>query len=320
MHRSVQPNAIRTSTRLNLRPWRDGYRETTKLLAMQSHAQRTTAVSIRFSNAELTSSSNGMSDDDMVSIFDSVGTDLPKLSSVHVQLDLVSVAPHRMPITAIPPLQALTSLLLEVGTNRLDSIMLMNLQLFADDYDMKGFIEAIRIHPKLKSFEMRNCKFSTKKHVADLQEVVYAHPNLNHIAMTGNAAVDTISSSKLYQHLLRNGGDITDELAMPTSGGKTTTSKSRIIRSIRSVVMIALLPIAIGVLLLHLNPALNDQVRNSMWHPCNVLDEIIHLSSSSSSLDIPFCRKPNRDASEQRDGIFGRFLSKIRRKRRRRQK
>jgi len=177
------------TTALQVHPWRDGHDKTLDLLQKTDELSFVTEVSVFFLDHEL---EHMVEDDEVMSIFESLGTNLPKLRTVRIEL---STSPH-FPMTSIsvPPLQALTSLLLG-GGNQLKFLFLRNLRLLGDDYDANGFLEALRIHPTLHSVEIINCWFSSSKHLSGIKSALSERRNMRHIDLDRCIVINTTQST-----------------------------------------------------------------------------------------------------------------------------
>jgi hypothetical protein len=167
-----------TMTTLNLNPWKDGTEFTWSLL--EQHPERIKTVRIQFDEKEL---KQDVAENDLVAIFEGVGSELPNLEHLHVHLQISIQSP--LSSRAFPPINGLTSLLMEA--NRLKSLSLIGLALLGGDYEMRGLVESLRIHPSLQCFEMKDCSFSNKNHLQNLRGALANIPSLKHSDLLNNA-------------------------------------------------------------------------------------------------------------------------------------
>eukprot|EP00980_Cylindrotheca_fusiformis_P002887 scaffold674_cov126-Cylindrotheca_fusiformis.AAC.26 len=166
---------------LQLHPWRDGYIKTRNKLESESSFEAST-VYVTFQEDEFV---EYLQEDDAIALFTAIGSRLPHLESVIVSLDVTSI----LPSLAIPPIQALTSLLVAENTNKLKYLTLLHLQLEGNDLDMNGMIEAIRIHPSLHSIVIKNCKFSSNRHIKLLRNTLTSREEMKHCNLLDNYVV-----------------------------------------------------------------------------------------------------------------------------------
>jgi hypothetical protein len=165
-------------TTLNLNPWKDGTKITWSLL--DQNPGRIKAVRIQFDDNEL---KQDAAENDLVAMFEGVGSELPNLEHLHVHLQVSIQSP--LSSRAFPPIQGLTSLLMEA--NGLKSLSLTGLALLSGDYEMRGLVESLRIHPSLQSFEMKDCTFLNDNHLQNLKEALANIPSLKHSDLLNNA-------------------------------------------------------------------------------------------------------------------------------------
>jgi hypothetical protein len=182
----VTPN--RTGSNLRLYPWRDGYRATRKLLEVEAHHVKTVHVLLEEATFE-----HVLSDKDAVALFEAIGSELPKLESVIVEL---KISPHFPLVSvAMPPVQALTSLLMNT---RVQFVTWIGLRLLGDDYDMNGLAEAIRIHSTLHSIAIRKCWFASDWHLELLKRTLKDRENMKHVDWMENIIVELPSKPNYY--------------------------------------------------------------------------------------------------------------------------
>jgi hypothetical protein len=170
----------RTGSNLRLYPWRYGYQASRKLLEIEAHHVKTVHVLLEEATFE-----HVLSDKDAVALFGAIGSDLPKLESVTVEL---KISPHfSLASVATPPIQALTSLLMN---KRIQSVTWIGLRLLGDDYDMTGLVEAIRIHSTLHSIAIRKCWFASDRHLRLLKRTLTERGNMKHVDLMENVIVE----------------------------------------------------------------------------------------------------------------------------------
>lgn len=165
-------------TTLNLNPWKDGTKFTWSLL--EQHPEQIKAVRIQFDDKEL---KQDVAENDLVAMFEGVGSELPNLEHLHVHLQISIIS--SLSSRACPPIQGLTSLLMEA--QRLKSLSLTGLALLGGDYEMRGLVESLRIHPSLQSFQMTDCTFSNENHLLNLKVALANIPSLKHSDLLNNA-------------------------------------------------------------------------------------------------------------------------------------
>lgn len=195
LHREEQilGNTILTMA-LRLNPWRDGYIETRKQLEIKSVAGAKT-VYVVFQEEEFV---EYLDEGDAIALFEAVGSCLPFLESVIITLHVYST----LPSISVPPIQAVTSLMVAQNSHKVKYLTLMNLQLEGDDLDMNGMIEAIRIHPSLHSVVVKNCKFSSNRHINLLRKTLLSRGGMKHCDLLGNHAVVIQRSRSLLRPIL----------------------------------------------------------------------------------------------------------------------
>jgi hypothetical protein len=183
----VTPN--RTGSNLRLYPWRDGYRATRTLLEVEANnLVKTVHVLLEEDSFE-----HVLSDKDAVALFEAIGSELPKLESVIVELKISPSFP--LVSVATPPVQALTSLLMN---SRVQFFTCIGLRLLGDNYDMNGLVEAIRIHSTLHSATIRKCWFASDWHLDLLKRTLKERRNMKHVDLMGSIIVELPSKPNYY--------------------------------------------------------------------------------------------------------------------------
>jgi hypothetical protein len=180
----VTPN--RTGSSLRLYPWRDGFRTTKQLLEDKDVVDQVKTVHVIFEEKEF---EHVLEDQDTVALFELMGNALLRLESVVIKLDVSPQFP--LPSVTHPPILALTSLLLGENGNRIQFLTLIGLRLLGDDYDTNGLSEALRIHPTLHSFAMKDCWFSRYEHLETLKSALgRRQKRMKHCDLMDNVVVD----------------------------------------------------------------------------------------------------------------------------------
>lgn len=143
---------------------------------------------------------------------------LPNLESLIVRFTRTEATAWHLTRQAIPPVPALTAVLVSGspddedfddaaagrvplnkkmgnGNSRLAYLTCIGLPLFADDYDMNGFTELLRIHPSLTSIVIKDCLFAKRAHLEQLERVLAATTTppkrKRHVELLSNTVVDT---------------------------------------------------------------------------------------------------------------------------------
>jgi hypothetical protein len=195
MHITIPPPTRKMALRLN--PWKDGYIVTRNCLEHEDSSSAKT-VYVTFHEDEFVEYLN---DGDAVALFEAIGSCLPRLESVIIILQVSS----KLPSLAIPPIQALTSLLV-VGenNNKIKYLTLLNLRLEGSDLDMNGMIEAIRIHPSLHSVVVKNCIFSSNHHIHLLRNTLTSREEMKHCDLLDNhiVVVERARNRRLWRFIL----------------------------------------------------------------------------------------------------------------------
>jgi hypothetical protein len=192
-HRASRFSEYNNSMALQLNPWKDGYIETRRLL--QNNVFNTKTVKITFSESEFF---EYLKDDDAVALFEAIGSTLPRLESVIIKLKMSS----ELPSLAIPPIQALTSLLVAENKVGLQCLALIGLSMEGNDLDMNGLIEALRIHPSLNSVVLKECSFSRPQYLQKLRTTLTTREGMKHCGFVDNFVVERNRSLQLRSHLL----------------------------------------------------------------------------------------------------------------------
>ena len=177
---------------LQLIPWKDGIHSTMKVLDIErtinSNNIHTVHITFDEDNIEY-----DIQDHELIDLFESIGSDLPDLQHLTIQHIWSGGSNNENNAIAsqgggsgaaaaptigggsnnfsVPPIQALTNILVE-GHN-LRSMTLLGLNFSAvDDYEMNGFVEALRIHSKLENFQMHTCVFGVRDHLESIKRVL----------------------------------------------------------------------------------------------------------------------------------------------------
>jgi hypothetical protein len=181
---------------LRLNPWKDGYIETRNFLEHEDSSSAK-AVYVTFHEDEFVEYLN---DGDAVELFEAIGSRLPHLESVIITLQVS----FKLPSLAIPPIQALTSLLVAENNNKIKYLTLLNLRLEGNDLDMNGMIEAIRIHSSLHSVVVKNCIFSSNHHIHLLRNTLTSREEMKHCDLLDNhiVVVERARNRRLWRFIL----------------------------------------------------------------------------------------------------------------------
>lgn len=173
---------VNTSS-IQLCPWKDGFIET-RIKLLDKKASKATTVYVIFNEDDFT---EYMYDREAIALFEAIGSILPKLESVIIRLDIASSSTDLPPPSdvAIPPIQALTSLLL-AENNKVKYLTMLNLRLEGNDLDMNGMVEAIRIHPSLHSVVVKRCTFSRHEHLDQLRTTLTSRDGMKHCDLLDN--------------------------------------------------------------------------------------------------------------------------------------
>lgn len=171
---------VNTSS-IQLNPWKDGFIET-RIKLLDKKVSKATTVYVIFNEDDFT---EYMYDREAIALFEAVGSILPKLESVIIRLDVASSTDLPPSDVAIPPIQALTSLLL-AENNKVKYLTMLNLRLEGNDLDMNGMVEAIRIHPSLHSVVVKRCTFSRHKHLDQLRATLTSRDGMKHCDLLEN--------------------------------------------------------------------------------------------------------------------------------------
>lgn len=205
------------SSNLRLHPWRDSVEHCLRLLEA-SPSPKSVAVPVTrepvvssIRRGQLTHESNarhnvlirsvdlcfhetdyqaGVSNKiNLVELFEAIAQ-LPNLESLIVRLTATaSTFPH--PPNGIPPLEALNIVL--GSSTQLGYLTLIGLPLFADDFDMNGCVELLRIHPALHSIVVKDCLFASPHH---LEQMKSATKKRKHVDYLNNVVVDVTTLPK----------------------------------------------------------------------------------------------------------------------------
>ena len=213
---------------LQLNPWKDGIHSTMKILDLERSMNTSIhTVHITFDESCV---EHTIQDYEVIDLFESIGSDLPDLQHLTIQYIDASnggndennngnITRHGGnsdrggPKTVTPPVQALRNVLME--SKNLLTLTLLGINFVAvDDYDMKGFLESLRIHTRLKNFQMHSCSFAIPRHLESIKLVLNEkqQPNggggggvggsssaavsaMQHVDLDDNLIVDTIPST-----------------------------------------------------------------------------------------------------------------------------
>jgi hypothetical protein len=146
---------------------------------------------------EISNSSTWIPENQLIDLFESIGSDLPQMEHLiiqfvpiqpelrnnnnnnnnnktknrfHMKKSSKKAAPELPMSVAIPPVQAITSVLME--SNHLLSICLIGLRLTGDKFDVNGLLEALRIHPRLEAFLMHGCWFTNEENLETIRRAL----------------------------------------------------------------------------------------------------------------------------------------------------
>ena len=160
---------------LYLQPWKDGYKQTCKLLEQEERrAMSTKTLQFQIGDDD---KKNDLSTDDIFSIIDSISESLPYLESVIIttqQQNNNSTTTNNNRTSSLLPIPAMTSLLTNEELNtKLKSIQVIGVSFHnASELEMNGFIEALRIHPTLHGVVIKECTFGQAKYLEVLRSTL----------------------------------------------------------------------------------------------------------------------------------------------------
>ncbi len=119
----------------------------------------------------------------LVELFEAIAR-LPSLESLIVRL---TTTPSTFPLCqkGIPPISALNAVL--ASSPQLGYLTLIGLPLFADDFDMNGWAELLRIHPTLHSIVIKDSMFAAPHHLDQLKS---AMKHRKHVEYLNNQVID----------------------------------------------------------------------------------------------------------------------------------
>jgi len=156
----------------------------------------------------------------LVELFLVIAHHMPKVRSITVSGGNYSQSNGRPQIGRrrdFPPLHAITSLL-SAKSGALLSLCLVQIRMLGSDWDMRNFINAIRLHPTLQSFDCTGCVFEQRTHVSALKQSCQTK-NLVHFILDSAYVLeeheeqeltsrDTLTSSGSYSYYSEagNGG------------------------------------------------------------------------------------------------------------------
>jgi hypothetical protein len=167
---------------LRLHPWRDGVTTSTNQVnSAAASSNNIQTIEVCFHETDLNKATN---DESFLPLFEAIcDSDFTKLESIIVRMVLTTtteedddgnkennreVTENLIQSSEIVP--GLTTLLM--NTQSIQYMTILGLFMICDDYDMNGFIEAIRIHPTLHSVVVKDCKFVCGDHLHRLQSMV----------------------------------------------------------------------------------------------------------------------------------------------------
>ena len=154
-------SASSSDDKLQLYPWRDGYEETRKLLESQAAG----GASVKTVHITADEQIFDISADHAVDLFEAIGSSLTNLESVNLQVS------SKRGLANVPPLAAIVSLLL-LGEVKIKYLSMIGVSLQSNDLEFLGFMEAIRIHPTLHSFVVKECVFASHEHLELLRRTL----------------------------------------------------------------------------------------------------------------------------------------------------
>lgn len=179
---------------LELHPWRDGSRHCNTTVASQKNKSPTriiTSVLVQFSENDMR---HVVADKELIALFEAIGSKLTEMKTLDVRLQASSDL--SLSSKATPPLQALSGILREA--QQLTSVSFTGLRFSGgvNDLDVRALSEALRIHPRLASFEMTECWFGETVHLENIKTAIRSIPSLKHSDLNGNVIVERFSPTK----------------------------------------------------------------------------------------------------------------------------
>ena len=240
---------------LHLNPWKDGIHTTMKILdierSIMNSKRKIDTVHITFNEDCI---EHDIHDHELIDLFESIGSDLPELEHLTIQyIDDGSGGSNnennsnndkkRNPLSrkaalannegggkgmiiggnntvGVPPIQALTNILVE--SHNLRSITLLGLNFNAvDDYDMNGFVEALRIHPKLENFQMHSCVFGVRDHLESIKLVLSQKPKPGSSSSSTTKTVSLLNTMNIHNNMFAEMPN--SPLSMSSDGNNTLT-------------------------------------------------------------------------------------------------
>lgn len=161
----------------------------------------TTATSIRSVDVcfHETDYQSGVSNKmNLVDLFEAIAQ-LPQLESLIVRLSPVTSSfPLSSHTHGIPPVTALTTLL--ASTSELRYLTLIGLPLFADDFDMNGCVEMLRIHPSLHSIVIKDCMFASQRHFDQMKSCMEHCQSVDYL---NNKVMDITTLPKQEEEIIK---------------------------------------------------------------------------------------------------------------------
>ncbi|CAJ1941573.1 unnamed protein product [Cylindrotheca closterium] len=128
----------------------------------------------------------------LVELFQVIARDMPDVRSITISGSNYAESPSGHSQIGrrrnIPPLKAVTSLL-SGKSGALLALCLVQIRLLGSDREMMDFINAIRMHPTLHSFDCTGCVFQTRTHLDALTESCQCK-NLGHFFLNNEYVLE----------------------------------------------------------------------------------------------------------------------------------
>lgn len=173
---------LSAETTVQLHPWRDGVAQCQN--SIEQRRETIKSVDIRFMGKDFIEGISVKMDLDP--LFESIEK-LPHLESLSVQMDSCDL---QLPVSmGIPPLSTITTILC-MDDSKLATLTLAGLRLFADDFDMNGFVEAVRISSSLRRITVRDCAFASTKQLEHCHSSLSQRTSMKTCSFVNNRVVE----------------------------------------------------------------------------------------------------------------------------------